>query len=63
MVRVHLGCGCTSTIIEVQSFLQFPVAFEFNSFFLTTILDSLYSCRFGTFLFNSEQQRVKEVSE
>ncbi|XP_078401927.1 phosphatidylinositol-3,5-bisphosphate 3-phosphatase MTMR2 isoform X1 [Cetorhinus maximus] len=39
---------------------QFPTAFEFNEFFLVTILDHLYSCLFGTFLFNSEQQRVKE---
>uniref|UniRef100_A0ACB8FG04 Myotubularin- protein 2 n=1 Tax=Sphaerodactylus townsendi TaxID=933632 RepID=A0ACB8FG04_9SAUR len=39
---------------------QFPTAFEFNECFLITILDHLYSCLFGTFLCNSEQQRVKE---
>ncbi|UYV64126.1 MTMR2 [Cordylochernes scorpioides] len=39
---------------------KFPNAFEFNEHFLITILDHLYSCLFGTFLFNSEQQRVKE---
>ncbi|XP_039600005.1 myotubularin-related protein 2 [Polypterus senegalus] len=39
---------------------QFPAAFEFNEFFLITILDHLYSCLFGTFLCNSEQQRIKE---
>lgn len=39
---------------------QFPNAFEFNEHFLITILDHLYSCLFGTFLFNTEQQRVKE---
>ncbi|KAK1169498.1 myotubularin-related protein 2 isoform X1 [Acipenser oxyrinchus oxyrinchus] len=39
---------------------QFPAAFEFNEYFLITILDHLYSCLFGTFLCNSEQQRVKE---
>uniref|UniRef100_A0A4W3J848 Phosphatidylinositol-3,5-bisphosphate 3-phosphatase MTMR2 n=1 Tax=Callorhinchus milii TaxID=7868 RepID=A0A4W3J848_CALMI len=43
-----------------QMLRQFPTAFEFNEFFLITILDHLYSCLFGTFLFNSEQQRVKE---
>lgn len=37
---------------------QFPNAFEFNEHFLITILDHLYSCRFGTFLFNSERERV-----
>lgn len=39
---------------------QFPSAFEFNEYFLINILDHLYSCLFGTFLSNSEQQRVKE---
>uniref|UniRef100_A0A673YN21 Phosphatidylinositol-3,5-bisphosphate 3-phosphatase MTMR2 n=1 Tax=Salmo trutta TaxID=8032 RepID=A0A673YN21_SALTR len=39
---------------------QFPAAFEFNEYFLITILDHLYSCLFGTFMCNSEQQRVKE---
>lgn len=40
---------------------KFPAAFEFNDYFLVTILDHLYSCLFGTFLCNSEQQRLKEV--
>uniref|UniRef100_A0A8C8MAX8 phosphatidylinositol-3,5-bisphosphate 3-phosphatase n=1 Tax=Oncorhynchus tshawytscha TaxID=74940 RepID=A0A8C8MAX8_ONCTS len=41
---------------------QFPAAFEFNELFLITILDHLYSCLFGTFLYDSEQERVaKEV--
>ncbi|NXC21212.1 MTM1 protein, partial [Corythaeola cristata] len=39
---------------------QFPTAFEFNEQFLITILDHLYSCRFGTFLYNSECLREKE---
>ncbi|XP_028903731.1 myotubularin-related protein 2 isoform X4 [Ornithorhynchus anatinus] len=39
---------------------QFPTAFEFNEYFLITILDHLYSCLFGTFLCSSEQQRGKE---
>ncbi|KAL0162138.1 hypothetical protein M9458_041534, partial [Cirrhinus mrigala] len=36
---------------------QFPSAFEFNELFLITVLDHLYSCLFGTFLYNSEQER------
>ncbi|XP_042564332.1 myotubularin-related protein 1-like [Clupea harengus] len=41
---------------------QFPSAFEFNELFLITVLDHLYSCLFGTFLYNSEQERIlKEV--
>ncbi|XP_058614633.1 myotubularin-related protein 1b isoform X1 [Onychostoma macrolepis] len=41
---------------------QFPSAFEFNELFLITVLDHLYSCLFGTFLYNSEQERLsKEV--
>ncbi|XP_043913100.1 myotubularin-related protein 1 isoform X1 [Protopterus annectens] len=43
-----------------QMTVQFPSAFEFNEIFLVTILDHLYSCLFGTFLCNSEQQRVKK---
>ncbi|XP_065156197.1 myotubularin-related protein 2 isoform X2 [Atheta coriaria] len=39
---------------------QFPNAFEFNENFLITILDQLYSCRFGTFLCNSERERINE---
>ncbi|XP_073399702.1 myotubularin isoform X2 [Dendrobates tinctorius] len=39
---------------------QFPTAFEFNEHFLITILDHLYSCRFGSFLFNCESVREKE---
>uniref|UniRef100_A0A671MHU5 phosphatidylinositol-3,5-bisphosphate 3-phosphatase n=1 Tax=Sinocyclocheilus anshuiensis TaxID=1608454 RepID=A0A671MHU5_9TELE len=45
------------------SLIPFPTAFEFNELFLITILDHLYSCLFGTFLYNSEQERVeKEVN-
>lgn len=39
---------------------QFPTAFEFNEHFLITILDHLYSCRFGSFLYNCESVREKE---
>uniref|UniRef100_A0A673HXD9 phosphatidylinositol-3,5-bisphosphate 3-phosphatase n=1 Tax=Sinocyclocheilus rhinocerous TaxID=307959 RepID=A0A673HXD9_9TELE len=38
-------------------FASFPSAFEFNELFLITVLDHLYSCLFGTFLYNSEQER------
>ena len=43
-----------------QVMTQFPSAFEFNETLLITILDHLYACLFGTFLFNSEKERVKE---
>eukprot|EP00052_Salpingoeca_macrocollata_P007967 m.63579 g.63579 ORF g.63579 m.63579 type:complete len:582 (-) comp16366_c1_seq1:46-1791(-) len=39
---------------------QFPCAFEFNERFLVDILDHLYSCQFGTFLFNSDRERSQE---
>lgn len=39
---------------------QFPHALEFNEHFLITVLDHLYSCRFGTFLCNTERERVQE---
>lgn len=34
-------------------------AFEYNEAMLITILDALYSCKFGTFLCNSEKERVE----
>uniref|UniRef100_A0A2M4AHL3 phosphatidylinositol-3,5-bisphosphate 3-phosphatase n=1 Tax=Anopheles triannulatus TaxID=58253 RepID=A0A2M4AHL3_9DIPT len=39
---------------------QFPHALEFNEYFLITVLDHLYSCRFGTFLYNTERERVQK---
>uniref|UniRef100_A0AAQ4NZR5 phosphatidylinositol-3,5-bisphosphate 3-phosphatase n=1 Tax=Gasterosteus aculeatus aculeatus TaxID=481459 RepID=A0AAQ4NZR5_GASAC len=41
---------------------QFPAAFEFNELFLITVLDHLYSCLFGTFLYSSEQEREVQTS-
>ena len=38
-------------------FFQFPYSFEFNEYFLTFVLDHLYSCLFGTFLYNSDKER------
>jgi hypothetical protein len=35
--------------------------FEFNSQFLLTIVDHIYSCRFGNFLFSCESQRVRNI--
>uniref|UniRef100_A0A8C2N7N4 Myotubularin n=1 Tax=Cricetulus griseus TaxID=10029 RepID=A0A8C2N7N4_CRIGR len=43
-----------------HKFASFPTAFEFNECFLITILDHLYSCRFGTFLFNCESARERQ---
>ncbi|OQR91477.1 myotubularin [Thraustotheca clavata] len=43
-----------------QLIRQFPCSFEFNSRYLILILDHLYACRFGTFLYDSESQRVAE---
>ncbi|KAL3085060.1 hypothetical protein niasHS_010129 [Heterodera schachtii] len=40
-----------------QLYNQFTSAFEFNVRFLKTLLDELYSCRFGTFLYNNERER------
>lgn len=36
---------------------QFPSSFEFNEYFLTFVLDHLYSCLFGTFLYNCDRER------
>ena len=40
--------------------VQFPFSFQFNEAFLLVILEHLYSCRFGTFLFNSERERKEK---
>lgn len=42
---------------------QMPNSMEFNEHFLITILDHLYSCRFGTFLCNTERDRVNEAKK
>ncbi|KAF9447881.1 phosphatases II [Macrolepiota fuliginosa MF-IS2] len=36
---------------------QFPTRFEFNERFLRQLYYHLYSCQFGTFLFNNEKER------
>jgi myotubularin-related protein 1/2 len=38
---------------------QFPTAFEFNEAFLMVVADEMYSCRFGTFLDNTDRERVQ----
>lgn len=40
-----------------QITLQFRCSFEFNESFLLAIAHHLYSCQFGTFLFDSDQER------
>lgn len=42
-----------------QIMRQFPSAFEYTEDILITIIDEAYSCRFGTFLDNSERERVE----
>jgi len=42
-----------------QLTLQFPREFEFNEKFLLTLVESLYSCRFGTFLYDCERERAE----
>lgn len=42
-----------------QLLYQHPTRFEFNERFLRRLLYHLYSCQFGTFLFNSEKERVE----
>ncbi|CAI4222385.1 unnamed protein product [Auanema sp. JU1783] len=43
-----------------QLLVQFEPFFEFTHELLIFILEELYSCRFGTFLYNSEKQRILE---
>lgn len=41
-----------------QIYSQFPTRFEFNETFLIELHYHCYSCQFGTFLFNSEKERM-----
>ncbi|KAN0103897.1 Protein-tyrosine phosphatase-like protein [Russula decolorans] len=41
---------------------QFPARFEFNELFLRDLHTHLYSCQFGTFLFNSERERRESAT-
>jgi myotubularin-related protein 1/2 len=43
-----------------QLLMQYPNWFEFNEEYLITILDNLYSGRFGTFLADSEREKEQE---
>ncbi|CED83406.1 phosphatases ii [Phaffia rhodozyma] len=43
------------TVWQIQR--QFPTRFEFDDTFLRMLLEQLYTCQFGTFLFNSERER------
>eukprot|EP00516_Mucochytrium_quahogii_P008714 CAMPEP_0203765616 /NCGR_PEP_ID=MMETSP0098-20131031/18510_1 /ASSEMBLY_ACC=CAM_ASM_000208 /TAXON_ID=96639 /ORGANISM=" , Strain NY0313808BC1" /LENGTH=660 /DNA_ID=CAMNT_0050661883 /DNA_START=154 /DNA_END=2134 /DNA_ORIENTATION=+ len=40
---------------------QFPTMFEYNEEFLMCILESLYSCKFGTFFCDNERERVQHA--
>lgn len=42
-----------------QLLYQYPTRFEFNERFLRRLLYHLYSCQYGTFLYNSERERVQ----
>lgn len=42
-----------------QLTVQFPTQFEYNPLFLADLFDFVLSCRFGTFLCDSERMRVK----
>ena len=41
-----------------QIMRQFPCSFEFNEKLLVLLFDESYSCRFGTFLYNNEKDRM-----
>ena len=41
-----------------QLLIQYPTRFEFNERFLRRLLYHLYSCQYGTFLYNNEKDRL-----
>jgi hypothetical protein len=42
-----------------QLMRQFPLSFEFNSQFLVDLHDQMMNCRFGTFLYDNEEERAQ----
>ena len=46
-----------------QIMQQNSKVFEFNEKLLLTILNNMYTCQFGTFLYNNELEREKNVSK
>ena len=42
-----------------QMLMQYPTAFEFNSNFLLFLSEEIYSNKYGTFLFNSEREKIQ----
>jgi len=49
----HQFLDCTYQLLR-----QFPTRFEFNERFLRRLLYHLYSCQYGTFLYNNEKDRL-----
>ena len=45
-------CDCVYQLTQMC-----PCAFEFNNLLLEDIMDAVYSCHFGTFLFDSDKER------
>lgn len=50
----HQFLDCVWQIMD-----QFPNCFEFNERFLRRLLYHLYSCQYGSFLYNSERERAQ----
>ncbi|KAE8146422.1 protein phosphatase [Aspergillus avenaceus] len=46
-----------------QLLYQYPTRFEFNERFLRRLLYHLYSCQYGTFLYNNEKERVESKAK
>ncbi|KAF3918453.1 Myotubularin [Orbilia brochopaga] len=49
--------------VTYQLMLQHPTRFEFNERFLRRLLYHMHSCQYGTFLYNSEKDRVEAHAE
>ncbi|AAS50924.2 ABR152Cp [Eremothecium gossypii ATCC 10895] len=69
-IRKKTNLKLTSPIFQqfldcvYQLLLQNPEQFEFNERFLRRLVYHLYSCQYGTFIFDNEQERVlREASK
>ncbi|KAI9672827.1 MAG: hypothetical protein M1831_000263 [Alyxoria varia] len=60
-IKVRETCPIFHQFLDAtyQLLEQYPTRFEFNERFLRRVFYHLYSCQYGTFLYDNEQQRVE----
>ena len=60
-IGIHIGVFIHFIDSVFQIFQQFPSCFEFNEYFLISLLNSLFNGCYGTFLSNNEKQAFSKL--